>query len=281
MFFRNTILQSMLMTAVILVLSGCGSDKNGSTNSKVVAEVNGEIVSEGMFDAYLDYKRIPKSDTKAIDRELNGYLEREGLAEVILKQNLLDPARIETEVNEFRKQMLISRYFERFLRDKVNETAMRNFYAANAERFQSKKAHVAHVLIRTNPKMSQQEREALLTKAQEVYSKAMSNEEFAVLAKQYSDDSLSAKKGGDLGWITEGSIDPAFVKAAFGMKKGEISQPVVTPFGFHVIKVLDEAQIVKKPYESVKGDIRFELRQQAKQAEMDRLKALVTVDKRG
>ena len=271
----------MLMTAVILVLSGCGSDNKGSANSKVVAEVDGEIVSEGMFNAYLDYKRIPKNDTKAIDRELDGYLEREGLARVIQKQNLLDPMRIETEVNEFRKQMLISRYFERFLRDKVNETAMRNFYAANAERFQSKRVHVAHVLIRTNSKMSQQELEALLTKAQEVYSKAMSNEEFADLAKQYSDDTLSAKKGGDLGWITADSIDPAFVKAAFGMKKGEISQPVVTPFGFHVLKVLEEAQIVKKPYESVKGDIRFELRQQAKQAEMDRLKKLVTIDKRG
>lgn len=281
MILRYMVLPAVVISAVILSLSGCGSENQASAGSKVLAEVNGEAVNQGMFDAYLDYKRIAKNDTRAVDRELGDYLAREGLAKVILKQNQLDPVRIETEVNEFRKQMLISRYFERFLRDKVNETAMRNFYAANAERFQSKKAHVAHVLIRTNPKMSQQEREALLTKAQEVYSKAMSNEEFAVLAKQYSDDTLSAKKGGDLGWITEGSIDPAFVKAAFGMKKGEISQPVVTPFGFHVIKVLEEAQIVKKPYESVKGDIRFELRQQAKKAEMDRLKALVKVDRRG
>ena len=108
MFFRHIVLQSMLMTAVILVLSGCGSDNKGSANSKVVAEVDGEIVSEGMFNAYLDYKRIPKNDTKAIDRELDGYLEREGLARVIQKQNLLDPMRIETEVNEFRKQIWIS-----------------------------------------------------------------------------------------------------------------------------------------------------------------------------
>ena len=271
----------MLIPKKFCYLSGCGSENKASASSKVLAEVNGEAVSEGMFDAYLDYKRIPKNDTKAVDRELSDYLERVGMAQVILSQKLLDPMRIETEVNEFKKQMLIFRYFEQFLREKVNETAERNFYAANAERFQSKKAHVAHVLIRTNPKISQQEREALLTKAQEVYSKAMSNEEFAVLAQQYSDDTLSAKKGGDLGWITEGSIDPAFVNAAFGMKKGEISQPVVTPFGFHVIKVLEEAQIVKKPYESVKGDIRFELRQQAKKAEMDRLKTLVTIDKRG
>jgi peptidyl-prolyl cis-trans isomerase C len=158
---------------------------------------------------------------------------------------------------------------------------MRNFYAENADRFQSKKVHVAHVLIRTNPKMSEQEREALLTKAQEVYSKAMSREDFAKLAEQYSDDALSAKKGGNLGWISEGSIDPAFSKAAFSMKQDETSQPIATPFGFHVIKIIDEAQVVKKPYESVKGDIRFELRQQAKKAEMDRLKSLVIIERRG
>lgn len=281
MSFRYSAMLSITVIVAMFELSGCGSEGTATGHSKVLAQVNGETIQSDRFDAYLDYKRIPRENSKTVEREMNSYLEREGLAAVILKQDLLDPMRIETEVNEFKKQMLISRYFEQFLREKVNETAVRNFYAANAERFQSKRAHVAHVLIRTNPKMSQQEREALLTKAQEVYSKAMSNAEFAALAQQYSDDTLSAKKGGDLGWIAEGSIDPAFVKTAFEMKKGEISQPVATPFGYHIIKVLEEAQIVKKPYESVKGDIRFELRQQAKKAEMDRLQALVKIEKRG
>jgi peptidyl-prolyl cis-trans isomerase C len=269
------------MAALIFGLTGCGSKDAVQGKSDVLATVNGKAVEQASFQAYLKYKRVAEDDDKAVESALSGYLEREGLADAILKQQLLDPQRIETEVNEFKKQMLISRYFEQFLSNSVNETAMRNFYAENADRFQSKKVRVAHVLIRTNRKMSEQEREALLTKAQEVHSKAMSGEDFAKLAEQYSDDGLSAKKGGDLGWISEGSIDPAFVKAAFGMKQDQISQPIATPFGFHVIKVIDEAQVVKKPYESVKGDIRFELRQQAKQAEMDRLKSLVKIERRG
>lgn len=273
--------KKLLAVLMLAGLTGCSSESSTSTDSKALAEVNGKAVSQAMFDAYLEYKRIPKDNAKAVGRELDAYLERDGLASAILQQKLLDPTRVEVEVNEFKKQMLISRYFEQFLRSKINETATRNYYAANAERYQSKKAHVAHVLIRTNPKMSQQEREAQLTKAQEVYSKAMSNEDFAALAQQYSEDTLSAKKAGDLGWITEGSIDPAFTKAAFEMKKDEISQPITTPFGFHVIKVLEEAQVVKKPYEAVKGDIRFELRQLAKQAEMERLKGLININKRG
>lgn len=278
---RHMVLQAAFLAAIALGLSGCSTENSSSESSHAVAKVNGNEIAQSRFQAYLKFKRVPEKDAKAVARALDEFLEREGLADVIQKQNLLDAARIETEVNEFRKQMLISRYFEKFLKENVTETAIRNFYAEHADRFQSKKAHVAHVLIRTNPSMTQQEREALLTKAQEVYSKAMSKQDFAKLAEQYSDDSLSAKRGGDLGWISEKSIDPAFIKAAFSLKKGEISQPVSTPFGFHVIKVLEEAQVVKKPYESVKGDIRFELRQQAKKAEMDRLESLVTIEGRG
>ncbi len=281
MLLKRSILSLSLAVTIAIGLAGCGRGGSSADASRVIAEVNGEKISDSNFQSYLQYKRIPNSDAKAADAALADYLQREGLAQVILSQKVLDSQRIETEVNEFRKQMLISRYFEQYLKEHVTEEAVRNFYASNAERFQSKKAHVAHVLIRTNPKMTEQEREVLLTKAQEVYSKAMSNEAFEKLAQQYSDDSLSAKKGGDLGWITQESIDPAFVKAAFALKSGEVSAPVTTAFGFHVIKVLEEAQVVKKPYESVKGDIRFELRQQAKAAEQKRLESLVSIEKRG
>ncbi len=126
--------------------------------------------------------------------------------------------------------------------------------------------------------MSDEERQALLTRAHEAYSRATSGEDFAALVQEYSDDKLSAKNDGDLGWVKEGAIDPAFTKNAFELKKGEISEPIVTSFGFHVIKVLDEAQIITQPFEVVSGNIRYELRQQAKQAEMERLRGLIKID---
>jgi peptidyl-prolyl cis-trans isomerase C len=277
----HPIMPALLMLLGITLYSGCSKQGEGVPAGKALAEVNGKTVSQESFEAYLAHKRIPKDDEKRVARERDVYLEREGLAQVILEQKVLDAQKIETEVNEFKKQMLTSRYFEQFLKEKVTEAAIRNFYTAHPERFQSKKAHVAHILVRTNPKMSDIERQALLNKAQEAHGKAVSNQDFSELAKTYSEDLMSAKKGGDLGWITEGSIDPAFTKAAFEMKRNEISRPITTPFGFHIIKVLEEAQIVKQPYETVKGDIRFELRQQAKQAEMKRLMSLVSIDKRG
>lgn len=262
-----------LAVSLLAVLAGCDS------SGEQIASVNGKAVSQANFDAYLKFKRVPTQNPEWVNRELDEYLEREGLAGQIDAQQLLPAEQVEVEVNEFRKQMLISRYFEQFLRDRVNDEAVRNFYATNPEQFQAKKTHVAHILLRTNPGMSEAERQALLTKAQEVYSRANAQEDFAVLAKEYSEDQLSAQHGGDLGWLQEGAIDPAFSSKVFAMKAGELSEPLVTPFGFHVLKVLEGPQVIKQPFEAVSGDIRYRLRQEAKQAELERLKAAAKIEK--
>ena len=237
-------------------------------------------ITQERFDAYLKLKRVPVQNTEWVARELDEYLEREGLAGQIEEQNLLPIEQVEAEVAEFRKQMLISRYFEEFLRERVTDEAVRNFYATNPEQFQAKKIHVAHILLRTHQAMSEAERQALLTKAQEVYSRANAQEDFALLAREYSEDQLSAQQAGDLGWLQEGAIDPTFSNKVFAMKAGELSEPVVTPFGFHVIKVIEGPQVIKQPFESVSGDIRYRLRQEAKQAELERLRQAAKIEKR-
>ncbi|HLD65652.1 MAG TPA: peptidylprolyl isomerase [Pseudomonas sp.] len=264
-----------LATALVAVfLTGCDSASDS------IAEVNGQAVSQARFDAYLKFKRVPTQNGEWVQRELDDYLEREGLAGQIEAQKLLPAEQLDTEVAEFRKQMLISRYFETFLRERVTDEAVRNFYATNPDQFQARKAQVAHILLRTNPGMSEAERQALLTKAQEVYSRANSNEDFAALAKEYSEDQLSAQQGGSLGWLQEGAIDPAFSTKVFAMKAGELSEPLVTPFGFHVIKLLEGPQVIKQPFEAVSGDIRYRLRQEAKQAELERLKQAAKIEKK-
>ncbi len=270
---------NLSLSLVLTVFLGACSDKPSAPEVKMIATVNNAGISEQQFNAYLKLKRINSEDTEAVDKALDNYLSKEALANVIQKQNLLDYSEIEAETNEFKKQMLLSRYFEKFLSEKVTEEAARNFYTSNITRYQKRQVHVAHLLVRTNQKMSEAERQALLTKTHEAYSKARAGEAFDELVKQYSDDKLSAKKGGDLGWITEGAIDPLFSQTAFGLNSGEMSEPISTPFGFHILKVLDAAKVVTQPYEVVAGDIRYELRQKAKLAEIQRLKESVKIEK--
>ena len=84
--------------------------------------------------------------------------------------------------------------------------------------------------------------------------------------------------GGDLGWLQSGAIDPVFSDRIFKMKAGDVSEPFQTSFGYHVVKILEPRQVVKRSFESVKGDIRYKLRSESKQAEMARLLTQVTVE---
>jgi peptidyl-prolyl cis-trans isomerase C len=265
----------ILVTAISGLLFSCGKNEN------IIASVDNNNISQTTFDAYLDLKRVDKSNAKQAQGHLTQYLNREAMAMAIEKANFLSEDKVDAELNEFKKEMLISRYFEQFLKEQVSESAIRNYYAANAEKFESKKAQVAHILIRTNKNMSEIERKAKHTRAHEAYSKLKTGEDFAKIVSEYSEDTISAKKSGELGWINEGAIDPIFSKTVFSqLKTDEISAPFQTSFGFHIVKLLAEPAVVKKPLERVKGDIRFRLRKKVKDEEMMRLMNSVKVTQR-
>ncbi len=223
------------------------------------------------FEAFLNLKRIPLNDKSRYERMLKEYEQREALASAITKIEKLDHDLIDAEINEFRKQVLISRYFESYLSEAVTDQGIENYYRENIEKYKSQKVHVAHILFRVTPRMTEVERQALLTTALDAYGKLQSGTDFYALAKEVSEDKTSAKKGGCLGWINQGAVSNEFSEKAFSAKAGEISEPFLTSFGFHIIKVLDEPQDVIKPLESVKGDIRYQLRNQSKKAEIEKL----------
>ena len=276
------------------LLSACGPEKTEEATSATpdkespvssvspadktaIAMINDQPVDKAIFDAFLEFKRIPPEDQSRVSKALEHYLEREALMRAIESTDLLDQALADTEVNEFRKQIYISRYFEKFLNDNVNEAVIRNYYVAHQEEYETTKIHVAHILVRTNPKMSTEELQAKRTAAHEIYSKLKTGEDFAAIAKQYSEDKISAEKGGDLGWIADGGIDPVFSEKIFAMQESDLSEPFETTFGYHIVKILAGPQVVKQPFESVKGDIRYQLRNEAKQAEVKRLLSTVSV----
>jgi len=163
------------------VIFACGDSDKSST----LATVNGKSITKTEFDAHLKFKRIPEKDEKHHQRLLDQYIEREALASVIEGEGLLDKDLIQAELDGFRKEMLISRYFEKYLKDKVTDQAVENYYNTHAGDYEEKKVHVAHVLIRTNKKMGETERKAKLTTAQEAYSKVRTGKDFAEIAKDY------------------------------------------------------------------------------------------------
>ncbi|WP_083633016.1 peptidylprolyl isomerase [Chromohalobacter japonicus] len=98
---------------------------------------------------------------------------------------------------------------------------------------------VRHILIGTNPNRNDEQAEAL---AEDIRQRIAGGESFAELAQQYSDDDGSALDGGELGWVRPGQMVPAFEDAVSDMDVGELSQPVRSRFGYHVIELEDRRQ---------------------------------------
>lgn len=96
-----------------------------------------------------------------------------------------------------------------------------------------------HILLRTNAIVSPHDAWQRLNKLRQ---RIQNGDDFAALAKSNSEDPGSATNGGDLGWVNPGQTVPEFEKAMNGLKTGEISDPVQTPFGLHLIQVLERRQ---------------------------------------
>ena len=163
---------------------------------------------------------------------------------------------------------------------KVDEGDERAFFDAHKQDYEQVRAR--HILIRAagspSPvdagKKELSDAEAL-AKAQDIRKKLAAGGDFAALAAQESDDTGSKDKGGDLNFFKHGQMVPAFDQAAFSLKVGEISEPVKTQFGYHIIKV--EA---RKSYEDSKPEVDRRLRSEMAQKMMDDLqkKANPTLD---
>jgi len=268
---------AIVLVAVIggfAALNHFGSDEatDAQSGETVLASIGDAELTDDEFAAYLRFKRITLRSEEQSARVLADYVERAALAEAIQGSDVLDQDLIEAELESFRNEMLISRYFERYLRTAVTDDSIRSFYESHAADYEDRKVHVAHVLVRMNRRMTEEERQAALTKAREAYSRLEAGDEFDAVVASYSEDRVTANRGGDMGWVRENTISPRFSETAFELGEGAYSEPFETPFGYHIVKVLEAPQTVRRPLEAVQGEIRARLREEAKTAEIQRLR---------
>ena len=157
------------------------------------------------------------------------------------------------------------------MREQVTDDAVKNYFTNNASEYEDEKVHVAHILVRTNGAMSEEEKQTAKNRIHEIYSQLNAGKEFDKIAQVQSEDRISAKKGGALGWLKRGAISPVFSQVAFEIESGKYSKPIQTEFGYHIVKVIEPAAVIKRSFKDVKGEIRHQLLSKAKQAELDRL----------
>lgn len=254
-------MRAVIGMCCLVLCVACGSKSDKPKTAEVTPE----------FKAYLQFKRIPLEEVARVDNARKQYDEQVALAAAVQNTELGDSPLVQAEIAESQRQILTARYFEQFLQKAVTEDAVKNYYALHAADYEQTKAHLAHIFFRLHEQMSEAEKEAKMIKAREVYTKLQGKEAFDTLAKNYSEDTQSANKGGDLGWMRKGAVDPVFSQQAFALAEGGVSQPFASALGIHIVKLIEAPQQVKQPFEQVQGDIGYQLRQEAKTAELARL----------
>jgi len=148
-----------------------------------------------------------------------------------------------------------------------SDEELRKRYDDEKQRFvQPEQRLVSHILINVPANASPEQQKAALAKANEVAAKA-TPADFAELAAKDSQDLGSRRQGGDLGWLEQGVTNAAFESAMLALKKGEISKPVLSPDGYHIIWLRDIRAGEAKPFE----EVRDELVKEATSSDQDRL----------
>jgi peptidyl-prolyl cis-trans isomerase C len=225
-------------------------------------------VSRADFDAEL-LERVPSDDRfeflasrERIGRMLAEILTRKTLADEARKAGLDKSPQITVKMALAQERVLATErvnHLDQEVKLPDFEPRAKEIYKLNPERFTEKHTvRASHILIG----LQGRSKEEALKLAKEVHAQAVSGKDFAELVTKYSDDPGSKDKKGDLGYFAAEAMVKPFSNAAFAMKKGEISAPVESEFGFHIIQVVDTKPGGKQPYDTVRPAIIEELKTQ-------------------
>lgn len=202
-----------------------------------------------------------KNDIKANKDQIKSFDEslKKLLADKKAKESLEKAGLTEDMLKKYGEQAALMTAFNEFVSKKAtpSEEEIKKVY-------ETRKVTVdaSHILLKTTDDkgaaLSDEKKAEVKKKADELYEKAKGGEDFAKLSKENSQDPGTASKGGALGEFSKGHMVKEFENAAFSLKDGEISKPVLTQYGYHIIKL--NKKITKK-YEDLKESIKTELTQ--------------------
>ena len=187
-----------------------------------------------------------------------------------LKRQGLDPATFRTEM---RVQALLARLAEDEATKvkPVTDEEAEAYYNGHTSEFRFDELRLRHILLHVKPTSAPQQVAGLRARAEGLLARIKHGESLASLAKEFSDDTGSRDKGGELPPISRGTTDPTFEEAAFALKPGEVSGVVVTSAGFHIIELISRRQGGLPPYEGVASELKERLMKDRRSEAVKRL----------
>ncbi len=234
----------LLGILVLVFFSACATRKEG----KIVARVGDRAVTaEDLEREWKAASRIIIQGIPELQRKKELVDKLVGDQVVILeayKEGLDNAVESDTIFAQQKGRILLNVLYQKEIADKakVTESELRKEYE-----MMQQEVHASHILVETEKE------------ADEIYKQLKGEADFAELAREKSIDPSAKDNAGDLGFFQWGRMVPEFQEVAFKMKEGQISRPVKTKYGWHVIKLIERRDVEQPPFEEAKGLIENQL----------------------
>ena len=248
--YRSEVLRTFFTT-----LKGKHESLDGLTRNKLLASVLEEMVDQRLVYQFLD-KAGKTVDAKTVDAEIRTIGEQLKKRKQTWPEHLKQKGYTKTT---FRRQIEWRLSWQGYLDATITDKLLEDYFVRQLGEFGGGQVRASHILLRVDDQASGEALQKLVDRASEIRKKITDGElTFEAAAKKYS-DGPSRLRGGDIGFFARKGVQgEAFSKAAFDLKKDAISEPVVTGFGVHLIKVTD-IRAGKKKWTDVKPQLRREV----------------------
>lgn len=267
-------------------------EKNAAIKDQIsesqLVQIKKDIL-ENLIDQELLYQESQRRGIAVSDQAIDDQLakiKKRFSSDEAFKQKLTQMQISEADVKaQIRRGIAIRELMNKEIIDRVvvTDEETKKVYEDNPQRFKEvEKVKASHIIIRVKPTDDDKTKAEARQKIEAVQKKVKAGEDFAALAREYS-DGPSGGNGGDLGFFQRGQMIPAFEEVAFAMEVNQVSDIVETRFGYHLIKVYDKKPERIPEYEEVKEKINQQMRKQKIEQAANRfvggLRAKATIEK--
>ncbi len=267
---NRKIIKIFLLVTIATILILLAKSVFLSTNyDQVVAKVNNQKIYKLELEAKLlemineqnpketingvpEIKDLPKEAIEVLAKQI--YIEKE-LDQKIKNSKIAESQEVKDKLLDYKNKLIRKEFLDNLIKDQTSDGNVRDKYIALVDEVSGKKEYsISHILLG-----SKEEAENIFKQLNSSYQL---NQDFAHLAQKYSLDKASAENGGKIGYVVQTKLDQEMSKIITTMKKGTISKPFESKFGWHIMKLDDVREARILPFDAVKEDIRQKLKHQ-------------------
>lgn len=234
------------------------TNQNKETFDAMKQEIIDQMITDILIEEFIDKQGLivtPEEIDREI-RQIKNTISGDKKDDVPSLERILSS--IGSDIDEFKRSMKYSIALEKYFLKKLDDTALKRYFEENQGVFNGEAVKVSHILIDTRNMKSEKEFAQALEQIKNIKKEIEQGGAFEEIARKYS-DCPTANNGGNLGFIQrKGNFSKSFLDTAFSLKVGQLSGPVKTEYGYHLIKVTEKKEGSPVRFDDVREKVRLE-----------------------